>query len=143
MTQSVCGHKPPSDDCDFCSEAETEPDTIPPARLETDTFEAPAHWASALINGDLTGLDYYGPACVAEFEAWTEANPGRNVVDCSAEPHIGRWNGLQTELLTYTTLDLPAKPADYEACGECGFDHAYEPSEALAAHSKLTSQSVE
>lgn len=70
----------------------------------TDTFDAPAHWASALVNGDLTGLDYYGPECVAEFEAWVRANPGRNVVDCSNEPHIGRWNGLQTELLTYTEL---------------------------------------
>ncbi|HEX6826547.1 MAG TPA: hypothetical protein VF077_09565 [Nitrospiraceae bacterium] len=81
------------------------PDTLPQtSRFQTDTFDAPAHWASALINGDLTGLDYYGPECVAEFEAWQAENPGLNVVDCSSEPHIGRWNGLQTELLTYTTL---------------------------------------
>ena len=71
-------------------------------------------------NGDLSGLDYYGPDCVAEFEAWVRANPGKNVVDCSDEPHIGRWNGLQTELLTYTELvecphvrlsDLAADPS--------------------------------
>ena len=106
---ALCGHKPPSDDCDFCSEADTETD-LP--KLETSTFEAPALWASAFVNGDLTGLDYYGPDCVAEFEAWVSANPGRNVVDCSDEPHIGRWNGLQTELLTYTTLEPAACSCD-------------------------------
>jgi len=115
----------------------------PMPKLETRTFEAPALWASAFVNGDLTGLDYYGPDCVAEFEAWIAANPGRNVVDCSAEPHIGRWNGLQTELLTYSELIEVPLPADYEACGVCGFDHAYEQAKALAAHSKLTPQSVE
>lgn len=89
--------------------------------LETSFFEAPAHWASALINGDLTGLDYYGPECVAEFEAWFAArvalHPTLNVVDCSDEPHIGRWNGLQTELLTYSELVEcePLKLADVVA----------------------------
>jgi len=141
MIQSVCGHKPPIDECDFCNEAEAEP--APRMALKVVTFEAPALWASAFINGDLTGLDYYGPDCVAEFEAWVAVNPGRNVVDCSAEPHIGRWNGLQTELLTYSELITAPVPADYEACGECGFDHSYEQTEALAAHSKLTPQSVE
>lgn len=102
---TLCGHTPPSDDCDFCREAEHEPEPMPrQALLEPATFEAPALWASALINGDLSGLDFYGAECVAEFEAWVRANPGRNVVDCSNEPHIGRWNGLQTELLTYTEL---------------------------------------
>lgn len=27
-------------------------------------------------------------------------------------------------------------PADYEACGQCGFDHAYEHQEAHAWHTK-------
>lgn len=26
-------------------------------------------------------------------------------------------------------------PSDYEACGQCGFDHAYEPNEAHKWHS--------
>ena len=141
MTQSVCGHKPPIDECDFCNEAEAEP--APRMKLETRTFDAPALWDSALVNGDLTGLDYYGADCVAEFEGWLRANPRHNVVDCSKEPHIGRWNGVQTELLTYSELMEVPLPADYEACGTCGFDHAYEQAEALAAHSKLTPQSVE
>ncbi len=80
-------------------ERDTEPQE---ARFHVHKFDAPAHWASALVNGDLTGLDYYGPECVAEFEAWRDLNPGFYVVDCSNEPHIGRWNGLQTELLTYS-----------------------------------------
>ena len=28
-------------------------------------------------------------------------------------------------------------PGDYEACGECGFDHAYEHAEAQEAHEVL------
>lgn len=27
-------------------------------------------------------------------------------------------------------------PADYEECGECGYDHEYEPEEARVAHEK-------
>lgn len=71
--------------------------------IEVGEFEAPAHWASALINGDTSGLDFHGPACVAEFEEWCRENPTLlNVVDCAAATHIGQFNGLQTELLTYT-----------------------------------------
>jgi hypothetical protein len=29
---------------------------------------------------------------------------------------------------------LSLLPADYEECGECGFDHSYEPREAFEAH---------
>ncbi len=73
------------------------------AHIETDEFDAPAFWACAFINGDLSGLHYEGPEAVAEFEAWCEANPELcNVVDCTEEAHIGRFNGLQAELLTYT-----------------------------------------
>lgn len=28
-------------------------------------------------------------------------------------------------------------PEDYEACGECGFDHAYEPHEASVYHDAI------
>lgn len=30
--------------------------------------------------------------------------------------------------------DDDALPPDYEPCGECGFDHAYEPEESSEAH---------
>ena len=74
--------------------------------LESYEFDSPAHWASCLINGDLTGLDYSGPAAVAEYEAWcaTHADEQRDVVSCDGEPWIGRFNGPQTELLTYQAL---------------------------------------
>lgn len=33
-----------------------------------------------------------------------------------------------------------SKPAcDYEPCGECGYDHSYEPEEALRAHTEKNS----
>jgi hypothetical protein len=70
------------------------------SRIDTEEFDAPAHWASAFINGDCTGLD---DTDQTEFDAWCEANPELcNVVDCSEESFIGRFNGLQTDLLTYT-----------------------------------------
>jgi len=39
--------------------------------------------------------------------------------------------GLQCVACLKATGELPS---DYEACGECGFDHAYEPAEAMQAH---------
>lgn len=70
------------------------------ANIETEEFDAPAHWASAFINGDTSGLE---DEDLAEFEAWCASHPDLGwVVDASEEAHIGRWNGLQTELLTYT-----------------------------------------
>lgn len=75
--------------------------------LITDTFDAPAHWASAFINGDLSGLS---DEDAAEFEAYCIKNAPLWVVDCSEEPFIGRWNGLQTELLTYTTHTHATEP---------------------------------
>lgn len=73
--------------------------------IETDEFDAPAHWASAFINGDCSGLSDEDQA---EFDAWCEANPELcNVVDCTEEAHIGRFAGLLTELLTYTCHILP------------------------------------
>ena len=32
----------------------------------------------------------------------------------------------------------PSLPADYEACGQCGFDHSYEQQEAHNWHTKNT-----
>jgi hypothetical protein len=71
--------------------------------LNTYTFDAPAHWASALINGDLTSFD---DADEAAFNAWLadHADEARDVVGCEEHTFIGRFNGLQTELLTYQAL---------------------------------------
>lgn len=32
---------------------------------------------------------------------------------------------------------------DYECCGVCGFDHAYEPNEAQAVHDNLDRQDID
>lgn len=67
-------------------------------RIEVDTFEAPSHWASAFVNGDTSGLE---PDDLEAFEAFCAANDDPHVVDCS-EPFIGRFDGLLTELCTYS-----------------------------------------
>lgn len=36
-----------------------------------------------------------------------------------------------------------ALPSDYESCGTCGFDHAYEPTEAQAVHDNLDRQDID
>ncbi len=65
-----------------------------------EEFDAPAHWASAFINGDTSGLEEDD---LAELEAWQAKHPDLGwVVDASEETHMGRFNGLQTELCTYT-----------------------------------------
>lgn len=68
--------------------------------FEVEEFDAPAHWASAFINGDTSGLEEDD---LADFEAWNAKHPELgNVVDASEDTHFGRFNGLQHELCTYT-----------------------------------------
>lgn len=77
------------------------------AKLRPYSFDAPAVYASALVNGDETGLDYYGPELVAEWEAWCKDNPEdrANVTGTEGETWTGRHNGVQTEMQTYTALE--------------------------------------
>ncbi len=72
-------------------------------KLETYTFEAPAHWASALINGDCSS---FSDDDQAEFDAWLATHPdeAREVVSCDDDSYIGHWNGLLTDMLTYQAL---------------------------------------
>ena len=74
--------------------------------LKSYTFDAPAHWASALINGDESGLDYSGPEAVKEYEQWCSKHRKEcsEVVGTKGEPWIGRFHGLMTEMQTYTAL---------------------------------------
>jgi len=69
--------------------------------MQTLTFELPAHWACALINGDLSG---YTDAEVKEITLWLQANGNPNIVDMVGEPFFGRFNGLMGELAEYTAL---------------------------------------
>jgi hypothetical protein len=77
------------------------------SKIKTATFDAPAFWASALINGDESSFDYYGKESKEEFDQWFELmlkafNGKLYVVGCSEEPHFGRFNGKGCDLLTYT-----------------------------------------
>lgn len=72
------------------------------------THTMPADWASALINGDRSGLDYsgYGP----EFDDYMQANPGyENPISYSDETTLERFTfypgkTLLTECLVYSFL---------------------------------------
>jgi hypothetical protein len=76
-------------------------------KIEIDTFEAPAHWASAFINGDTSGLE---PEDFNQFMAWCEDNRELcHVVDVSEETNFGRFNGLGTDLATYTCHVIQSK----------------------------------
>jgi hypothetical protein len=57
-----------------------EPETGP----ECDTFEAPAHWAPYLINGDASGLDDGESDRIAAYLA-QELPAGAHVVSCADE----------------------------------------------------------
>lgn len=86
------------------------------------TFQAPAHWASALINGDTSGLE---PDDLAELEAWVTANPEQagEVVSCDGEAYITHWNGLQTEVLDYQALHHEPEYAIPETVKACWARH--------------------
>jgi hypothetical protein len=79
------------------------------ANFETDVIDAPAHWASNLINGDASGME---DAEEAECDAWSEsiAKDGWSIVGCSDESHFGRFyfpvagRELGCDLLTYQLL---------------------------------------
>jgi len=62
--------------------------------------DLPECWASAIINGDYSGLTVDE---VCAIEAWFEANPqiGGSLC-CSDSAFIGRFEGLQCSLLTYS-----------------------------------------
>ncbi len=70
-------------------------------KLKPFTFPAPAHWASYFINGDYSGLEPSERQAADRFLC----NQGLPApVSCADETYIGRFSGLQTELLEYTSL---------------------------------------
>lgn len=73
--------------------------------LEAHTFTAPAHWASALINGDRTGLDDDDEQALDDYLA--EHPEHASPVDCG-EPELARFDSLLTEVCTFTYLTRTA-----------------------------------
>jgi len=67
----------------------------------------PASWASALINNDFSGVDYYNPEEAKEIREWVK-NSGLSVLSCSDEAQIVRLNGVLTECLEYYCVEKDA-----------------------------------
>lgn len=70
-------------------------------KLTPVTFEAPAYWASYLINGDYSGLE---PAERQAADAFLRREELPAPVSCGDNTFISHFNGLQTEMMEYTSL---------------------------------------
>lgn len=81
--------------------------------LMVETFEAPAYWASALVNGDDSSFDISDERQAArdrrELAAWQRSIEPFYVVDVArdkhgeaAEPHFAHWQGLGRDVVAYT-----------------------------------------
>ena len=66
-----------------------------------DHHDAPAHWASALVNGDYSGLTDQDKQELRNFLGRENLSAG-SCVACSEHSFTGKFDGLLTELLEYT-----------------------------------------
>lgn len=76
--------------------------------METSTYKLPAHWASALMNGDYTGLNEQDEEQLMRVIAGEDlCDP----VDCSDEPEFMKYHDAQPygvlacDCLTFTFPD--------------------------------------
>lgn len=69
--------------------------------MKTKTYTAPAYWASALVNGDSSGLDDHESTSI---DAWLDYNDNPNIVSCSDAAYIGGFDGLMCSMLDYQAL---------------------------------------
>jgi antirestriction protein ArdC len=83
------------------SAPQPEPTQGKPKTVEID---APAHWASALVNRDESGLEPSEAACAKD---WVEKQ-GVGYPASMSDPFMGRHEGLLTEMATYSFL-VPEK----------------------------------
>lgn len=70
--------------------------------IKTQTYTLPAHWASALINGDTSGME---DAEEKEMDVWLDAEKPGWCVDCTDEAEFRRSNdatSLGGDCLTFT-----------------------------------------
>lgn len=66
--------------------------------MKTDTYSLPAHWATALINADTSGLS---DSEEQELNTWLEDVKPGYCVGCNEEPYFGRFGGMGCDLLEY------------------------------------------
>lgn len=70
------------------------------AKIKTVKVKLPAHWASALVNGDFSGLSDVEEKEINDF--LTENQHLGPCFDCGDATELGRYEGLLCDLLAYT-----------------------------------------
>ena len=70
---------------------------------ETVELTYPAYWASAMINGDTSGLNESDEKAVSETLELL-ASDGLMIVDVSEDTHFASFAGLLSEVATYTAI---------------------------------------
>ena len=70
---------------------------------ETVELTYPAHWATAIINGDFSGLNESEETAVSEMLEML-ASDGLMIVDVSDDVHFRSFAGFLTEVATYTAM---------------------------------------
>lgn len=70
------------------------------AKIKTVTLQLPSHWASALVNGDFSGLSDVEEK---ELNDFLSENPHLgSCLDCSDVSELALYEGLLCDVLTYT-----------------------------------------
>lgn len=67
-------------------------------KIINSTEDAPAHWASYLVNGDASGLDDKDVELADQFQ--NDIAPSY-VVSCEDDTFLANYKGLITEMITY------------------------------------------
>ena len=82
-------------------------------KIITEDVQLPAHWASALVNDDRSGLS---DAEEDDLDAYLHCLPYLGVcLGCTGDLELTRFQGLLTECLTYTfTVNVTRKSGDFE-----------------------------
>jgi hypothetical protein len=70
---------------------------------ETVELSYPAYWASAIINGDTSGLNEAEEMAVSEMLELL-ASDGLMIVDVSEHTYFARFDGLLTDMADYTAI---------------------------------------
>lgn len=68
--------------------------------MEIVTVVLPASWASALVNNDWSGLEFYDPDEAAKAKAW-QMESGLSVLSAGEHTFHDWYDGLLTECLEY------------------------------------------
>ena len=78
--------------------------------METVNLILPAHWASALVNADYTGMEDHE---IVEVDTWQNSNTHNSPLAVSAEPEFVAYhdavNVLPAECLEYTFESFTGK----------------------------------